>query len=326
MPGTGIAAPLRPSRGSHLILRAPLAQACTADARVHSTGPGPLAPLRISRSSFDLTTVSPISREDFVGRERELAALGDALDEARLGRGGAVLVVGAGGVGKTALVQERSARSDSVLFVWGHCARELAGRPFQPWLEVLTTLRETSTAREELDQLLVKLQTSHEQRANERLDPETARFLILQRLSRALQHEAESRAVAIVLDDLHLADLASASFAAQLVDTPYATRVLLIGVHRELAPDADPALAASLQRIARSKRRIELGALSVDEIAHYAELVAKETPTRSQVDTLQRRSGGNLVFLREPHISLFSVPSRSSRAMPCRAPARISAR
>ncbi len=299
MPGTGIAAPLRPSRGSHLILRAPLAQACTADARVHSTGPGPLAPLRISRSSFDLTTVSPISREDFVGRERELAALGDALDEARLGRGGAVLVVGAGGVGKTALVQERSARSDSVLFVWGHCARELAGRPFQPWLEVLTTLRETSTAREELDQLLVELQTSHEQRANERLDPETARFLILQRLSRALQHEAESRAVAIVLDDLHLADLASASFAAQLVDTPYATRVLLIGVHRELAPDADPALAASLQRIARSKRRIELGALSVDEIAHYAELVAKETPTRSQVDTLQRRSGGNLVFLRE---------------------------
>ena len=243
--------------------------------------------------------MSPNSRDAFVGRERELAALGDALDEARLGRGGAVLVVGDGGVGKTELVRERSARSESVLFVWGRCAGEHAGNPFQPWLEVLTTLRETSAARDELDLLLVELQTSHEQRENERLDPETARFLMLQRLSRALQREAEARAVAIVLDDLHLADLASASFAAQLVDTPYATRVLLIGVHRELAPDADPALASSLQRIARSKRRIELGALSTAEIAHFAELVAKAAPSRSEVDTLQRRSGGNLVFLRE---------------------------
>jgi hypothetical protein len=243
--------------------------------------------------------VSPISRDPFVGRERELAALGDALDEARLGRGGAVLVVGDGGVGKTELVRERSAQSDSVLFVWGRCTGDLAGSPFQPWLDVLTTLRETSTWRDELDLLLVELQTPHQQRESERLDPETARFLVLQRLSRALQREAEARALAIVLDDLHLADLASASFAAQLVDTPYATRVLLIGVHRELAPDADPELTSSLQRIARSKRRIELGSLSADEIARYAELVAKQPPSRSEVETLQRRSGGNLVFLRE---------------------------
>ena len=243
--------------------------------------------------------MSPISRDPFVGRERELAALGDALDEARLGRGGAVLVIGDGGVGKTELVRERAARSETVLFVWGHCDGERGGGPFQPWLDVLTTLRETSTARDELDELLLELQTPHAQRTRERIDPETARFLLLQRLSRALQREAEARAVAIVLDDLHRADLASVHFAAQLVDTPYATRVLVIGVHRELAPDADPALVSSLQRIARAKRRIELGALSADEVARFAELTSKEPPSRSELETLYRRSGGNPLFLRE---------------------------
>jgi len=244
-------------------------------------------------------TARPPRDPSFVGRERELATLSDALDEARLGRGGAMLVLGDAGVGKTALVRELSARSEAVLFVWGGVEPSLAGNPFQLWLEVLQTLCETSAARDELEALRLELQTPHDARSGERPDPETAHFLLLQRLTRALQREAEARAIAIVLDDLHLADLASARFAAQLVDTPYATRVLLIGMQRELTPDADPALAASLQRFARANRRIELGALSAEDVARFAELVAKEPPSRAEVETLHRRSGGNPVFLRE---------------------------
>ncbi|MEX2208853.1 MAG: hypothetical protein WEF50_21770, partial [Myxococcota bacterium] len=163
----------------------------------------------------------------------------------------------------------------------------------------LETLRETSSAPAELEALARELVTPHEQRTSERIDPETARFLLLARLTRALQREAEARPIAFLLDDLHLADLASVHFAAQLVDTPYATRVLLIGAHRELPPDVEPGLVSSLQRIAPSKRRLELGPLSPDEVARYAGLDAKEPPSRGELELLQRRSGGNPLFLRE---------------------------
>ena len=235
----------------------------------------------------------------FVGRERELVFLADALDEARLGRGGGVLMTGERGVGKSELVLELTARSGSVLFLSGRCDAERSGQPYQPWLDVLDALRESSSEPEELDALRRDLRTPHEQRSADPIDPETARFLLLQRLGRTLQREAEERPLAFVLDDLHLADLASLHFAAQLVDTPYATRVLLIGAHRELGPDADPGLIACLQRIAPSKRRIELGPLSFEEVARYAELASKEPPSRAQAETLHRRSAGNPLFLRE---------------------------
>lgn len=243
--------------------------------------------------------MTPTREPSFAGRERELAWLANELDEARLGRGGAVLVSGAGGIGKTALVCELAARSESVLFVWSRCDQGRAERPLAPWLEVLAQLGEGSTAREELDALRVELQTPLDQRGAERVDPETACHLLLQRIARVLEREAESRALAIVLDDLHLADLASAGFAARLGDTPYATRVLVIAIARELEPDADPALADCLQRMAPAKRRLELGALSAEEIASFLARVAKEPPSRSEIETLQRRSGGHPLFLRE---------------------------
>ena len=243
--------------------------------------------------------MTPTREPSFAGRERELAWLANELDEARLGRGGAVLVSGAGGIGKSALVRELAARSESVLCVWSRCDLRRSESPFAPWLEVLAQLREGSTAREELDALRVELQTPFDRRGAERVDPETARHLLLQRLASALEREAENRALAIVLDDLHLADLASASFAARLGDTPYATRVLVIAIARELEPDADPALADCLRRIAPAKRRLELGALSAEEITAYLERSAKELPSRSEIETLQRRSGGHPLYLRE---------------------------
>lgn len=250
---------------------------------------------------FDHWTVSmsPTREPSFAGRERELAWLANELDEARLGRGGALLVSGAGGIGKTALVRELAARSESVLFVWSRCDQGRAEQPLAPWLEVLAKLCEGSHEREELDALRVELQTPFDRRGAERLDPETARHLLLQRLARGLEREAESRALAIVLDDLHLADLASAGFAARLGDTPYATRVLVIAIARELEADADPALTDCLRRIAPAKRRLEIGALSADEIASFLARSGKEPPSRSEIETLQRRSGGHPLFLRE---------------------------
>ena len=50
--------------------------------------------------------------EMLVGRDSERARLGQALEAARRGRGGAIVVRGAPGVGKTALVRELRDRAD----------------------------------------------------------------------------------------------------------------------------------------------------------------------------------------------------------------------
>ena len=80
----------------------------------------------------------------FVGRERELAALGTALDGALSGRGQAVVLAGEPGIGKTCTVQAFSAtaveRGAAVL--WGRCHQEPGAPPYWPWLQILRRFTE----------------------------------------------------------------------------------------------------------------------------------------------------------------------------------------
>ena len=79
----------------------------------------------------------------FVGRARELAELERAMDDARAGRGAAMLVAGDAGIGKSRLVSELVRRAQATGFVvfLGHSI-DLAGTdlPFHPFVEALRLL------------------------------------------------------------------------------------------------------------------------------------------------------------------------------------------
>jgi hypothetical protein len=78
----------------------------------------------------------------FVGRTRELAQIGDGLDDALAGRGRLYLVTGEPGIGKTRLCDEiaSAAAARAVPVVWGR-AWEAGGAPaYWPWLDLLATL------------------------------------------------------------------------------------------------------------------------------------------------------------------------------------------
>jgi tetratricopeptide (TPR) repeat protein len=81
----------------------------------------------------------------FVGRERELARLTEAIDSAVAGRGRLTLVTGDAGAGKTALLQELARRCrrrhEALVTVSGHCdAQTGIGDPYLPFRQILALL------------------------------------------------------------------------------------------------------------------------------------------------------------------------------------------
>jgi DNA-binding SARP family transcriptional activator len=77
----------------------------------------------------------------FVGRERELAAAGDAWADTRRGRTRLLVVEGGAGTGKTRLVRELADRlvTDGARVVFARCDPD-AARPYQPLVDVLESL------------------------------------------------------------------------------------------------------------------------------------------------------------------------------------------
>ena len=80
-----------------------------------------------------------LSRSLFVGRERELRTLLDALDAALAGRGSLFLIGGEPGIGKSRLADELAshARARGVLVLWGRGWEDAGAPPFWPWVQAL---------------------------------------------------------------------------------------------------------------------------------------------------------------------------------------------
>src|SRR5919201_1114177 len=87
-------------------------------------------------------TVAGPSPRPFVGRVRELADLGAAVDRATVGWGSLTLVTGEPGIGKTRLISELGARAATrgVAVVTGRCWEEGGAPPYWPWIQVLRGL------------------------------------------------------------------------------------------------------------------------------------------------------------------------------------------
>ena len=79
----------------------------------------------------------------FVGRVRELAALEEALEAARSGRGVTALISGDAGIGKSRLVAELAAHAPGCTVLTGRCL-DLVGTElaYQPFAEALGGLPE----------------------------------------------------------------------------------------------------------------------------------------------------------------------------------------
>ena len=75
----------------------------------------------------------------FVGRERELERLREAVDSALAGRGSLQLLVGEPGIGKTRASEELAtyARVSGARVYWGRCREDEGAPAYWPWVQAI---------------------------------------------------------------------------------------------------------------------------------------------------------------------------------------------
>ncbi|MGW0805393.1 helix-turn-helix transcriptional regulator [Nonomuraea sp. NPDC002799] len=245
--------------------------------------------------------VSPL----FIGRARELSALGDALVRARAGAASTVLVGGEAGVGKTRLISEFTARADDALVLVGGCL-ELGteGLPFAPFTAVLRGLVRR-LGRDGVAALVPGGAT----RGLARLLPEfgepdrdgpEARARLFEQVLGLLERLAEERPVLLIVEDAHWADRSTRDLLSFLVRYQRTTgRLLLVVTYRTDELHRTHPLRPLLAELGRVEwvTRTELRRLTRKEAVAQAAGILEREPSAADMDLIYARSEGNPLFV-----------------------------
>jgi DNA-binding SARP family transcriptional activator/tetratricopeptide (TPR) repeat protein len=220
------------------------------------------------------------------GRDRELGELLDAWRQARAGRGGLVVVVGEGGIGKTRLVTELEETARDEGGAAASCAAlDLgAGAPFGLWAELLGDLARDSELPPEGTAWaadLARLSPDIEARigparAASAASPELERARLFEAMVAMLDWTTRERPCVLVMEDVHLADGASLELVAYVARRLSGLALLLVLTRRELPrrPEVD-ALVHRLPGRGIGVLELALGPLAAGDIRQLAGAVAE---------------------------------------------------
>src|SRR5262249_40457748 len=191
----------------------------------------------------------------FVGRDREVEHLGQALGRAAAGHGQVVALVGEPGVGKSRLVWEvtHSHRSAGWLIVQASSASYGQATPYLPVIDLLKAYFQIEARddprrmREKVRGKLLALARSLEPSLPaflalldvpvddgpwEALDPPQRRMRTLEAIKRLLLREAQGQPLLLVFEDLHWIDSETQGLLDSLIEGLPTARVLLLVNYR----------------------------------------------------------------------------------------------
>jgi class 3 adenylate cyclase/tetratricopeptide (TPR) repeat protein len=216
----------------------------------------------------------------FVGRGRERATVREAWQATTEGRGGAALISGEPGSGKTRLMIEAAsaAHSDGATVLFGRCQEEL-GTPYQPFLQALrhyvsscpparlSPLREHSPI---LTRLAPELASAlPEPAAPSRPERRSEQRLVSDAMQAVLVSASRHAPTMLVLDDLHWARPPLLTVLRQLADAVESESVLVLAAYRDTEVGTDDPLSDLVVDLRRSSGtvRVALGGLGTEEVA-----------------------------------------------------------
>jgi class 3 adenylate cyclase/tetratricopeptide (TPR) repeat protein len=257
------------------------------------------ARLQVSRSSV------------FVGRAEEHARLLDRMKVAEDGTVQVALVSGEPGIGKTSFLSGVGAavHEQGAKVLYGRCEEDLAS-PYQPWTEALrqVVLYAPDALLAEVKPGLDRVVPELRQRRPDlpelpRGDPDADRYVFYAAVVDLLHRLSSERAVVIILDDLHWADLRTIQLLRHLATVATRLRVLVIGTFREAEADASP-LADALAAFHRNNGvdRMALRGLSDEELLEFMERLAGQEMDSTGIrlrDALFAETDGNPFFVAE---------------------------
>lgn len=257
----------------------------------------------------------PVPEAVFVGRQREMASLHAALEEALAGRGQLVMLTGEPGIGKTRTAQELATHADGLgaQVLWGRCYETPGAPPFWPWVQIIRSYvreRQAEQVRAEMGggaadiaEIVpdVRERLQNIPPASSLADPEQTRFRLFDSVTGFLLNAAKNHALVLALDNLHWADRASLLLLEFLGREINASRILLLGTYRNIEVSRQHPLSETLGELTRDRqlRRIPLQGLSREDVSRFIALAVGGRPTEDLVETVHRRTEGNPLFVTE---------------------------
>ena len=201
----------------------------------------------------------------FVGRQREMAVLETALNDALSGQGRLVMLAGEPGIGKTRTAQELAGRAEAqgASVLWGWCYEEAGAPPFWPWVQPIRSYmqrtdpdmlrREMSRGAAIIAEIIPEVRDILPGlEPPVVLEPEQARFRLFDSISTFLTNASKSQPVVLILDDLHWADEPSLLFLQFLERQMAGSRLLVVGCYRDVELSRQHPLSDTLAQLSRS--------------------------------------------------------------------------
>ena len=265
-------------------------------------------------TEVDIATAASLSH-DFVGRHREIGELLAALDGARAGRGGLVMLAGEPGIGKTRTLQEFAALAweRGARVIWSVSYEEEGTPPYWPWVQALRSyIREADAetlssqmgpGAAEIAELVsdVRVKLPHLEPLPALDDPHQARFRLFDSITSFLRSASKTQPLVVVLEDLHWSDkpsLVLLEFIAREVDL---ARLLLVGTYREVELSRQHPLSQTLAELIRATqfRQVVLKGLDSEEMADLIQITTGTEPHPELVRAIADRTEGNPFFVTE---------------------------
>lgn len=250
----------------------------------------------------------------FVGREREHAELTAALDLALASSGRLVLVAGEAGIGKSRLADEfaATAQGRGARVLWGGCWESGGAPAYWPWVRSLRSyLRDAEPnhvrsavgkGAADLVQMLPELHELfpdlHELPPS---NPEGARFRLFDSTVSFLRAAASSRALVLILDDLHAADTPSLLLLEFVARESAGAPLLILGLYRDVELHRDHPLRATLAELKRipSTVMVAVGGLTEQGAAELIGATAGRDVPEAVAAAIHAETEGNPLFVAE---------------------------
>ncbi|GAA3236231.1 BTAD domain-containing putative transcriptional regulator [Actinocorallia longicatena] len=233
--------------------------------------------------ALDTPAASP-ALAPIIGRERELAAIHDAVGSAVRGSGRMVLLEGEAGIGKTTVAESAvmAARAAGVRTVWARTVEDLGAPALWLWEQVLRDLGQSLPAGPDVP-----------------ADPALARFRLLESVTSALTDAARDQPLLLVLEDLHWADAGSLQALRLLAGRLPTARCAVVATSRTSDALDPAALEDTLTALGRERavRRMPLLPFSLAEVKEF--MAERLVGDGFDAGSLRGRTGGNPFYLTE---------------------------